>query len=368
MAAELRKKEIKMTQHEKYMQLALNLAKKAKGKCAPNPMVGAVVVNDGEIVGTGYHQKAGEPHAEVIAIGEAGKKAEGATIYVTLEPCSHHGKTPPCTDLIIKSNIKKVVFSIYDPNELVNSQKKLEESGIEVKTGILAEQAFALNETFFIRQILKRPLISLKLATSLDGFIADIHRKSQWITGFKSRKYTHQLRAEHRAIMAGTNTILADNPSLDVRHVNGENPLRVIIDRNGRIPNDANVFNTDNFVVFTSGQNHYTDCEYLEFDEFNLKKIFNILSEKYQICTVFVEGGSKLISSLLKENLFDYFYHFVASFPLGDGAKMFSHAFSLKDHPKFRREKILHLDADILIKYKKEPFSIKLENSRCLPA
>lgn len=357
-----------MIPNEKHMQLALNLAKKAKGKCAPNPMVGAVVVNDGKIVGTGYHQKAGEPHAEVIAIGEAGEKADGATIYVTLEPCSHHGKTPPCTDLIIRSKLKKVVFSIFDPNELVDGKKKLEESGIEVETGILAEQAFALNQAFFIRQILKRPLISLKLATSLDGFIADIHGKSQWITGFESRKYTHQLRAQHRAIMAGTNTILADNPSLDVRHVNGENPLRVIVDRTGRIPKDANVFKTDNFVVFTSNKIYYTDCEYLEPDEFTLKKVFNILSEKYQICTVFVEGGSKLISSLLKENLFDYFYHFVAPFPLGDGAKMFSQAFSLMNHPTFRREEIMQLDGDILIKYKKEPFSIKLENSRCLPA
>ena len=196
-----------------YMSLAIELAKQTKGQTSPNPVVGAVVVKDNAVVGLGAHLKAGEPHAEVHAIRMAGDKAKNATIYVTLEPCSHHGRTPPCSNLIIESKIKRVVIASVDPNPLVAGSgiKRLQDAGIKVEVGLLRKQADELNEVFFHYISTKRPYITIKSATSLDGKIATSTGESKWITGEEARNDVHQYRHEHDAILVGVNTV--DPPS-----------------------------------------------------------------------------------------------------------------------------------------------------------
>ena len=213
-----------------YMSIALSLAEKGRGKTSPNPMVGAVVVRDGSIAGQGYHHKAGEDHAEVIALGEAGENTRGATLYVTLEPCCHHGKTPPCTDVIVKSGIRRVVTAMIDENPFVagGGCARLREAGIDVKTGILEDRARKLNEVYLKYITTGTPFLTLKLAITLDGRIADTGGKSKWITDTETRKRVHRWRAWSGAVMVGVGTVLADNPSLTVRDADGSDPLRVM--------------------------------------------------------------------------------------------------------------------------------------------
>lgn len=228
---------------EYYMRRALALAEKGRGSVAPNPMVGAVLVKDNRIIGEGYHERYGQAHAEVNAFAAATEDAEGATIYVSLEPCSHYGKTPPCADLIIMKQVKRVVVAALDPNPLVSGRgiKRIQAAGIEVEAGILAEESEQLNEVFMKFITEKRPFVVMKTAMSLDGKIATRTGESKWISGQASRQQVHQERGYLTGIMVGINTVLKDNPNLTARLPGSKNPIRIVVDSRLRIPLDANV-------------------------------------------------------------------------------------------------------------------------------
>lgn len=225
------------------MKLALELAKKGMGKVNPNPMVGAIIVKNGKVIGEGYHEAFGQAHAEVNAFNSLIEDAAGATIYVTLEPCSHYGKTPPCVDKIIENKISRVIVGAFDPNPVVSGKgvKKLRDVGIEVITGVLEDECTKINEVFMKYIVSKKPFVILKSAMSLDGKIATSKGESKWITGEKSRVEVHKLRNEVSAIMVGVNTIINDNPQLTCRLENGRNPIRIVVDSTLRIPIESKV-------------------------------------------------------------------------------------------------------------------------------
>lgn len=225
------------------MKLAIELAKKGKGKVNPNPMVGAVIVNGGKIIGQGYHEEYGKAHAEVNAFKSVSEDPEGATIYVTLEPCSHYGKTPPCVEKIIENRIAKVVVGTLDPNPLVAGRgiEILRASGIEVIIGVLEEECKKINEVFMKYIVKKKPFVVLKSAMSLDGKIATASGESRWITGEEARYEVHKLRNELSAIMVGVDTVIKDNPELTCRLEEGRNPIRIVVDSKLRIPMESKV-------------------------------------------------------------------------------------------------------------------------------
>ena len=310
-----------------YMQFALDLAKKTKGQTSPNPVVGAVVVKDGRIIGIGTHLKAGEPHAEVHALNMAGKDAEGSTIYVTLEPCSHYGRTPPCAERIIKEKVNRVVIATLDPNPLVsgNGANMLREAGVDVTVGVFEEEARQLNEFFNKYITTRQPFVTVKTAMTLDGKIATYTGDSRWITGESSRKYVHQLRHEHDAILVGIGTVLQDDPQLSVRTEQpGLNPIRVVIDSMLRIPLNSKLV-TDKQAptwIFTTKkapesklaalkENGIPVIQTTGEDRVSLKEVLKYLGEK-QITSVFVEGGSAIIGSLFDEQLVDRYIGFIA--------------------------------------------------------
>ncbi|MGM0446325.1 MAG: bifunctional diaminohydroxyphosphoribosylaminopyrimidine deaminase/5-amino-6-(5-phosphoribosylamino)uracil reductase RibD, partial [Bacillota bacterium] len=230
-----------------YMKKTLRLAKKGEGYTSPNPMVGALVVNNGEIVGRGYHKKAGEPHAEVYALDQAEQKATGATLYVNLEPCCHFGKTPACSLKVIKSGIKRLVVAMEDPNPLVAGEgiSQLEEAGIEIKAGVLEKEAKLLNEVFIKYITEKLPFVYLKSGQTIDGFLATSTGDSRWVTNKKARLYGHKLRHKVDAILVGVNTVLNDNPRLTTRleDKKGIDPIRVVLDSKLKTPIDADIIN-----------------------------------------------------------------------------------------------------------------------------
>jgi len=232
-----------LEEHERFMRRALELARRGEGYTRPNPLVGAVVVKGGKIVAEGYHARYGGPHAEAVALERAGKAAEGADLYVNLEPCAHWGKTPPCVDRIIAAGVKRVIIATRDPNPLVNGKgvERLRAAGIQVIEGVLEAEARELNEIFFHWIRTKRPFVSLKLAMSLDGKIATKTGDSRWITGPEARRRVHELRRRHAAVLVGVNTVIADDPELTVREVPGPQPLRIVLDSRGRIPPTAKV-------------------------------------------------------------------------------------------------------------------------------
>ena len=240
-----------------YMKRALELAAKGRGYTNPNPMVGAVIVKNGKIIGEGYHERCGEGHAEVNAFRNATEDTDGADIYVTLEPCSHYGKTPPCADLIVSKKIKRAIIGALDPNPLVSGRgiEKLKAAGIEVVTGVLAEESIALNEIFmkYIRD--KEPFVLAKWAMSLDGKIACHTGDSQWISCEESRNEVQQLRHQMMGILVGVDTVITDNPRLTCRLEHGKNPVRIIADSNLRIPMDATVLDgTVRTIIITTSQ------------------------------------------------------------------------------------------------------------------
>ncbi len=297
---------------EKFMKIALSLAKRGYGKTSPNPLVGAVIVRDGEIVATGYHRGFALPHAEAEALKKAGEKAKGATLYVNLEPCCHHGKTPPCCEAIWKAGIKRVVISIPDPNPLVNGKgiKFLMERGIEVKTGVLARQATYLNRHFLLFHREKRPWITGKMALTSDGAA---RWKERYLSSPQSLRFAHWLRATHMAIMVGINTVLEDNPLLNVRHPRfaGQKITKVILDTNLRTPPEARLFTTgDPVLIFTSKEGEFPGgrAEVIkvkkEKGHISLKEVMNHLARR-GIISVLVEGGPTLLSSMIKQGLVD---------------------------------------------------------------
>lgn len=315
--------------NEKYMNLALQLAMRANGRTSPNPLVGAVLVRDGEIVGEGWHMMAGTPHAEIHALQAAGELAFGATMYVTLEPCSHHGRTGPCADAIIEAGVKKVVVAMEDPNPLVagNGIAKLRQAGIEVVEGVLTQRAMRMNEVFIKWITTRMPFVVLKTAMTLDGKIATYSGHSQWITGEDARQHGHVLRDQYDAILAGIGTVLADNPALTTRlpHKEGRNPVRIIVDSLARTPLDAQVVNDGlaRTIIAVTEASDPKKCkdliakgiEILVVPTGNggidLQHLFRELGAR-EITSILVEGGASVNASVLQAGLADKVCWFIA--------------------------------------------------------
>jgi diaminohydroxyphosphoribosylaminopyrimidine deaminase/5-amino-6-(5-phosphoribosylamino)uracil reductase len=307
-----------MPQHQIYMHRCLELAALGAGRVSPNPMVGAVIVHDGKIIGEGYHQKYGEAHAEVNAVnmvinnhGNYAELFENATIYVSLEPCAHYGKTPPCADLIIKHHIPRVVVGIRDPFPQVDGRgiEKLIAVGVDVTVGVLEEECRWLNRRFFTRVQKHRPYIILKWAQTVDGFFAPADSKQYWITGPETRKLVHQWRAEEDAILVGKNTVLADNPQLNTCHAEGKSPKRVIIDRRLELSPDLNIFDQEvETLIFNEIK---TDIDgkikYIALEDFDRYVPQYMMYQLYlqDIQSVIIEGGARTLNSFIKDGLWD---------------------------------------------------------------
>ncbi len=331
----------------KWMTRAIELAKKGMGSVSPNPMVGCVIVSqEGELIGEGYHEKYGKAHAEVNAINsvEDEKLLEGASVYVTLEPCSFHGKTPPCAQMLAKLPIKRVIIGVKDPNNKVNGKGilQLASAGIQVKSGIMKKETEKLIEFFSHHQTYGRPFITLKIAQTADGFIAAADGDSQWITGKESRKQVHKWRREYDAVLVGRSTAFVDNPSLTVRHVSGRQPRRVVIDGPYELPRNLNLFSDkheDKTIIITHNkdkaatdadpmlkvmQHNYFRGEVLVVPKHeghtDLRLAFKKLGE-LGITSVLVEGGRALSSTLIKEGLVDKLELFIAPKMLGAGTR-----------------------------------------------
>jgi diaminohydroxyphosphoribosylaminopyrimidine deaminase/5-amino-6-(5-phosphoribosylamino)uracil reductase len=310
-----------MNTDEHYMQHCLRIAASGSGFVAPNPLVGAVVVFNNEIIGEGYHMRFGGPHAEVNAIAAVNDKSllAASTVYVNLEPCAHFGKTPPCADLLIKHQVKRVVVGCTDPNPQVAGKgiQKLREAGIEVTAGVLEQECRELNRKFITAFEKKRPFVTLKWAETGDGFIDRIRKSAEQrpekITGEKEHQFVHQLRASSQAILAGTNTLLLDNPQLNVRFAAGHSPLRVIIDRTNRLPRSLQVFDGSvPALVFTSTPFPETEniaTVVLQPGEPELPQVLEALYRR-SIHSLFVEGGSTLLNAFIAAGLWDEAYVF----------------------------------------------------------
>src|ERR1700754_2566158 len=323
-----------MVKHEKYMQRCIELARLGAGEVSPNPMVGAVVVHEGKIIGEGYHQKYGQAHAEVNAIARVINNFENAAellkqsvIYVSLEPCAHYGKTPPCADLIIKHQIPLVVVGCRDPFDQVDGKgiEKLKAAGIEVITGVLEKECQWLNRRFFTRVQKHRPYIILKWAQTSDSFFAPADNTQLWITGEESRRLVHQWRSEEDAVLVGKNTAAIDNPRLNVRYGDGRSPKRVVIDRRLELNKNLNIFDqsADTFVFNevkfdVDGRNKYIALE--DFDRFVPQYILYQLYLQ-DIQSVIIEGGAHTLQSFIEAGLWDEARIFIGKTILKNGIK-----------------------------------------------
>ena len=299
---------------EKYMRIALGLARKAEGLTNPNPTVGAVIVKDGRIIGKGYHRACGLPHAEINALKSAGPKAKGATLYVTLEPCDHFGRTPPCTEAIIGSGIKKVVIAMKDPNPLNNGRgiKRLNRAGIKTEAGVLGKEAARLNAPFVKFITTGRPFVTVKMAQSLDGKIATRSGESRWISSEASRRYVHELRGKVDAVMVGVNTVIKDDPLLLSKTKAGKQPARIIVDGKLKTPRNARIFSRMSgspVIIATTKKKGRVD----------LKDLLRTLG-RMGMMHILVEGGGELVASLVEEALADRFLFFIAPKIIGGRA------------------------------------------------
>ncbi|HRP01840.1 MAG TPA: bifunctional diaminohydroxyphosphoribosylaminopyrimidine deaminase/5-amino-6-(5-phosphoribosylamino)uracil reductase RibD [Candidatus Kapabacteria bacterium] len=353
----------------KFIRRTFELAKMGEGSVGPNPLVGAVIVRNGDIIAEGYHQSFGKPHAEVNAIKNAKDiNLAECILYVNLEPCDHIGKTPPCTDLIIKSGFKKVVISNIDPNPMVSGKgiQKLKDNGVEVISDVLSDEGEFLNRIFFKNQTTNEPYIVAKIAQSLDGCIATKDGISKWISNEKSRTYCHLMRSHLDAVMVGKNTILKDNPLLNTRLVAGRNPVKIALDTNLNLALNLSIFKNDdriNTLVLCSinsstsrkadilrlGGVKLIGCETDTNGKVLLEDAFNKLYNEYHISSVLVEGGPTLHSSLLAENLIDELHVFTAPIIIGDCIKSFA-AVKTKNielSHRFNLYKIENFDGDI---------------------
>lgn len=351
------------------MNLAMQLALKAKGKTSPNPLVGAVVVKNNQIIAKGYHERAGLDHAEIVALDEAGKNAKGATLYVTLEPCTHFGRTPPCVDRIIKSGIKEVIVGMLDPNPLNNGKgiNILKQHKIKVQVGFLEEKLRKMNEVFIKYITQKIPFITVKVAQSLDGKIATRRGDSKWITSDRSLNYAHRLRANYDAIMVGVNTILRDNPKLDA-WFSQKQPIKIIVDSNLSTPQDAAIFSEGSRVIiatFSVKPEQETEnrkiiaqkATLLEVREkagqVNLRDMLKKLATRFQITNILVEGGGTLIGSLFDEGLVDKILFFISPKIIG-GKEAISSVMGkgiarIEQAVKLKNLKIKHIGQDLLV-------------------
>lgn len=334
-----------MTTHETFMRRALELAKNGLGTTYPNPMVGSVIVHDGKIIGEGWHKKAGEAHAEVNAVNSVKNKSllKEATIYVTLEPCSHFGKTPPCCDLIIANEIPNVVVGTIDPFAKVAGTgiEKLKQAGKNVIVGVLEKECQEINKRFFTFHQKKRPYVILKWAETANGFIAPAKILKQgfdsaqpdnakdnrpiWITNQYSRQLVHKWRTEEQAIFVGTQTVLDDNPMLDARDFYGNNPIRIAIDKSNKIPEDFSIkngkqetiiFSEDNFLTINTNYSHKKTI----FDIYLFKNILDFLYNQ-NIQSVIIEGGKRTLDVFIEQNLWDEARVFIGSNYFENGIK-----------------------------------------------
>lgn len=364
-----------------FMRRALELAKMGRYTTSPNPCVGCVIVRDGNIIGEGYHHKAGQPHAEINAIADAGGNVEGATVYVTLEPCSHYGKTPPCASKLVELKVKRVVVAVEDPNPLVRGKgiKILQEHGIEVSVGLMARKASNLNRRFFKSVVTKTPYVTVKLGMSLDAKVALKDGTSQWITNSTSRSHVQQLRAGCDAIISSVNTVMADNPGLNVRYPELpakvrrtydektlRQPLKIILDSNGKLEKRI-----DEFKLFKEGQtllvmvapkqsalkpvNKNVKFLYLysEGKKVDLRELLAYLGT-IQIRSVLVEAGANLACEFIDQDLCDELVCFVSPKILGRNAQSAFLTRDLKDldqKDRFRLAKAKKLKGDICLRY-----------------
>jgi len=352
-----------------YLQMAYALAEKAKGWVSPNPYVGAVIVRRDVIIGHGYHERPGQPHAEAVALRRAGSLSRNSTAYITLEPCVHWGKTPPCVEAILQARLKRVVISALDPNPLVFKKglKKIKQAGIEVSVGLLEDKNRRLNEVY-IKYITKKiPFVVSKAAASLDGKMATKKYASQWISSPQTRKYFHLLRGEHDALMVGINTLIKDDPLLTVRHPNwkGKHITRVILDSHLRFPLSAKILSTlsqGKILVFTHKKasqrktealrKKRVDVIFLYSSSMDLKEVLSWLG-KHEISSVLVEGGSRLLTSMLEERLVDKIIVSISpkliggkaapSLLQGEGADL------IKDSLLLKRKNSFQINEDIIV-------------------
>lgn len=313
------------------MQRCIDLAQAAGVEAAPNPMVGAVIVHEGKILGEGYHRKCGEAHAEVNAVNAVVDKhlLSEATIYVSLEPCAHYGKTPPCADLLVAHRFKRVVIGCTDPFHEVAGKgiRKIREAGIEVTTGVLEKQCLQLNKRFFTFHRKQRPYIILKWAQTADGFIdtlrtEDSERKVNWISSPETQSLVHQWRSEEQAILVGWKTVEHDNPSLTVREITGKNPLRVIIDGQLKMPSDSQVYSDNESTLILNRIKDGTEGNtiYAKLPQIDTNSILKALYER-GITSVFVEGGSRTIQHFLVDNAWDEARVIVGKNKFGEGIR-----------------------------------------------
>ncbi len=341
-----------------YMRYALTLAKKGKGTTSPNPMVGAVVVKNGRIVGKGYHKGKGRPHAEYIAIEDAGSLARGATLFVTLEPCVHFGATSPCVDTIIKAGIKKVFMATIDPNPIVNGKgvKKLLDAGVDVEVGLCEKKAIELNEIYNKFITTGEPFVILKVATTLDGRIATETHESKWITDEVGRRYVHELRSWVDAVLVGINTISTDDPLLTTRLAKGKNPKRIVLDSDFRIPANARVLGDGCIIATASSQEREIDAEVwrLNKDKTGRVDIKALLKEagKRNITSILVEGGRDVYTSFLRNKLVNKFYIFIGTKIFGENGIPFVGNLgiqSLKNAINMEYTRVKRIGRDVLI-------------------
>jgi diaminohydroxyphosphoribosylaminopyrimidine deaminase/5-amino-6-(5-phosphoribosylamino)uracil reductase len=353
--------------HIYFMKLAMRLALKGAGKTSPNPMVGAILVKQGKVIGEGFHEKCGFAHAEVIALNKAGKNSKGATLYVTMEPCAHFGRTPPCVESIIRSGVKKVIVGMVDPNPLNNGRgiNLLRQNKIDVEVGFLEEELKRMNEVF-IKYITKRlPFVTIKVAESLDGKIATKTGDSKWITCDKSLNFSHRIRKNYDAIMVGVNTILRDNPRLQA-WFSKEHPIKIIVDSQLSITENANIFSANSNVIIVTlphspGQETENrkileqKAKILEVKEksgeVNLRDAMKKLAQM-EITNILVEGGGTLIGSLFDDGLVDKVMFFIAPKIIGGKnaiSSVMGRGISCMDKAiKLKEIKVRRLGEDIL--------------------
>jgi diaminohydroxyphosphoribosylaminopyrimidine deaminase/5-amino-6-(5-phosphoribosylamino)uracil reductase len=326
-----------VTSDEYYMKRALKLARRGLGRASPNPMVGAVIVKEGRVLGEGYHRRFGGKHAEIEALDAATEDVRGATLYVNLEPCCHYGKkTPPCLDAILKRGFRRVVVGTVDPNPLVNGRSVdvLREKGVEARVGVLANECLRLNESFFKYICTGMPFVTLKWAQTLDGKTAAVGGQSRWISSEPSLKLAHRLRSTHDAVLVGVGTVVADDPRLTVRLVRGRNPVRVVVDSNLRVPLGAGIlgdYHSAKTIIATTDQADEArvsavrdrGVEVLKVakdasGEVDMSELLRTLGEN-NISSVLVEGGAAVATSLIKGGLADKLVVIIGPKILGSG-------------------------------------------------
>lgn len=317
-----------MRTHEDFMQMAYDLALKGWGHVSPNPLVGAVIVKSGKIIAGGWHPHFGGPHAEAMAIAKAGKKAKGADLYVTLEPCSHFGKTPPCTQAIIEAGIKHVYVGVLDPNKLMNgkSVKLLQKAGIGVSVGFLQEELNKLNESFNHYIVTKKPFVTAKVAQTIDGKIANAVGQSKWITSQEARDHAHGFRFGFDAILVGINTVLKDNPALN--STPRKNIKKIVLDTTLQMPNKGKIYvgtRPEDIIIFTGAAKTKSLKATivrapLKNGKVDLKWVLEYLG-KQSVANLLIEGGSTVIESALRENLVHKMMYYIAPKIMGNGLK-----------------------------------------------